>query len=93
MANIRLDEDIKPLSEFRANVSSYIQQVRETKRALVLTQHGHSSAVVLDVAEYEHLRDELETLREIHLATEQLDQGQGISHEAAKAQILSELSE
>ncbi len=92
MAHIRLDEDIKPLSEFRANVSSYIQKVRETKRALVLTQHGHSCAVVLDVSEYEHLREQIETLREIHLASEQLDRGEGLSHEDAKAEILSELS-
>jgi len=92
MAQIRLDEDIKPLSEFRANVSSYIQQVRETKRPLVLTQHGHSSAVVLDVSEYERLREELETLRDIHLASEQLDRGEGVSREDVKAGILSELA-
>ena len=55
MSRIQLDEDIRPLSEFRANVASFIEHVRETKRPLVITQRGKSAAILLDVAEYEAL--------------------------------------
>ncbi|MEM7356215.1 MAG: type II toxin-antitoxin system Phd/YefM family antitoxin [Acidobacteriota bacterium] len=89
MLRPKLDKDIRPLSEFRANAASLVQQVRETKRPLVLTQRGHSAAVVVDVAEFERLVDELELLRDIRLAERQLDQGQGIPHNEAKARVMA----
>ena len=93
MPRARLDEDVKPLSEFRANVSTLVQQVRRTKRPLVLTQRGHSAAVVLDVAEYEQLLEEVETLRDIHLAERQIAQGKGVSHSRARRRVLASLRE
>lgn len=91
MQKIRLDEDIKPLSEFRANAAALLERVRSTKRPLVLTQRGHSSAVVVDVSEYERLLDELELLRDVRIAEAQLARGEGIPHEEAKARVLSAL--
>ena len=87
----RLDQDVKPLSEFRANVSTLVQQVRRTKRPLVLTQRGHSAAVLLDVTEYEHLLEEVETLRDIHTAERQIAQGRGISQSRARQRVLAVL--
>ncbi len=75
MHRLRLDQDIKPLSEFRANAASLVRQVRSTKRPLVLTQRGHSSAVIIDVAEYQRLVDALELLRDIQTAERQLEEG------------------
>ena len=92
MKRPRLDEDIKPLSEFRANAASLVQRVRETKRPLVLTQRGHSAAVLLDVTEYERMADEIELLRDIRVAERQLADGQGIPHEEAKARVLATLT-
>ena len=53
MSRIHFDQDIQPLSEFRAGVASYIKQINETRRPLVITQRDKGVAVVLDVAEYE----------------------------------------
>jgi antitoxin YefM len=91
MRRLRLDQDIKPLSEFQAHAESLLHEIHETRRALVLTQEGRSSAVVVDVADYESLLEELETLREIHLAEQQLAAGQGVPHDVARDQILSSL--
>lgn len=91
MARARLDEDVRPLSEFRANLANFVDRVRKTKRPMVLTQRGHSAAVLLDVSEYEQLLDELETLRDVHLAERQLSRGKGLSHSAAKARVLAAL--
>ena len=93
MKNIRPDKDIKPLSEFRANLGRLLEQVRESKRPLVLTKRGHSAAVVLDVEEYEELLEELEVLRDIAQATQQLEEGEGVSQEDAREKLLSELSD
>ena len=91
MERIVLDQDIRPLSDFRANTAALIQQVRATKRPLVLTQHGKSAAVILDVSEYEALLDKIELLQEIHTAEQQLNSGLGIPHEKAKKNVLNHL--
>ncbi len=93
MRRLRLDQDVKPLSEFQAHAESLLEEIRETRSALLLTQEGRSAAVVIDVADFESLLDELETLREIHLAEQQLAAGQGVPHEVAREQILSGLPE
>lgn len=91
MRTINVEEDIRPLSEFRADAAGLLAQVRRTKRALVLTQRGHTSAVVLDASEYQRLVDELELLRDIHTATRELERGEGVPHRMAKSGALARL--
>jgi len=91
MRRIKLNTDIRPLSEFRANVASIIDEVRKTKRPIVITQHGKSAAVMLDVSEYESLLEKLELLTDIHTAETQLQKGEGISHREAKQNILERI--
>jgi antitoxin YefM len=55
MKGIDLENDIRPLSEFRANTASLVRQVKKTGRPLVLTQHGKSTVVLLDVRHYQSL--------------------------------------
>jgi antitoxin YefM len=91
MYRIQLDQDIKSVSEFRAHTTSYINQVKETKRPLVLTQHGKSSAVLLDVAEYEKLIDKLEVIQEVRSAQREISKGKGIEHGEALDMLLGRL--
>ena len=91
MRRIQLDEDIKPLSEFRANVAAFIEKVRKTKRPLVVTQKGKSTAVLLDVGEYEALIDELELLQDIRNGEKQINDGKGVNHKEARKEILKGL--
>ncbi len=93
MKRIVFNQDIRPLSEFRANAANLLEQVRSTKRPIVITQHGKSSAVILDVQEYESLLEKIELLQEIQIAESQLQQGLGIEHDEAKKQMLSRLRE
>lgn len=72
MERIELDKDVKPISEFRANATSLIDQVNKTKRPLVITQHGKSSAILLDVREYEALMDKVELLSDLAEAEEDI---------------------
>jgi antitoxin YefM len=60
MERINLEEDIRPLSEFRANTASLVQQVKKTGRPLVLTQHGKSTVVLLDVRQYQSMLSNIE---------------------------------
>ncbi|KKC99439.1 type II toxin-antitoxin system Phd/YefM family antitoxin [Photobacterium halotolerans] len=91
MSRIHFDQDIQPLSEFRANVASYIKQINETRRPLVITQRGKGVAVVLDVAEYEAMQEKIELLEEMRTAEAQLASDLGVSHEDARAQVLARI--
>ena len=81
MPRVRPTEDVQPLTAFRANVASFVDQVRQTHRPLILTQHGRSAAVLMGASEYEALVDELELLGDIRAAERQIDAGEGIPHE------------
>ncbi len=92
MRPLKLDEDIRPLSEFRSEIASFVKRVNDTKRPLVLTQHGRGAVVVVDIAEYAAMRERLETLDDIVAARAQLVAGEGVAHDEAKAQVLGRLA-
>ncbi|MFH2047697.1 MAG: type II toxin-antitoxin system Phd/YefM family antitoxin [Pseudomonadota bacterium] len=91
MQKIKIDQDIKPLSEVRTGIASFIKQVRETKRPLIITQHGKGVAVLLDVHEYEALQEKIELLADVQISLHQIENGQGVDHEAAKDKIVKRI--
>jgi antitoxin YefM len=88
MQRLKIDQDIKPLSEVRLGIANYIKQVRDTKRPVIITQHGKGVAVLLDASEYENMLEKLELLTDVQTSLSQLAYGQGIAHEEAKDRIL-----
>lgn len=92
MASVRFSEDVRPLSEFRANAAAFVQQVQTTQRPIVLTQHGRSAAVLLDVTEYERLVERAEVLEDIRTAEEQVARGEGVDHDAALERVLAHIA-
>jgi len=84
-------QDVRPLSEFRANASAVVLQVQQTKRPVVLTQHGRSAAMLVDVASYEALIEQVELLRDVRMAESQIGNGRGLSHSKARLEILSRM--
>ncbi|MHB8809356.1 MAG: type II toxin-antitoxin system Phd/YefM family antitoxin [Desulfobulbaceae bacterium] len=88
MQRLKLDQDIRPLSEFRTGIASFLKQVHETKRPIVITQHGKGVAVLLDVAEYEAMQEKMEILEDVQTAVAQIEAGRGTEHTQAKAGIL-----
>jgi len=87
MPPLRPSADVLPITEFRANTSAMLNQLHATKRPVVLTQHGRSAAVVMDVGVYEGLLDEIALLRDVRVAEEQIARGEGIPHEEVVARL------
>ncbi len=88
MQRLKIDQDIKPLSEVRIGIANFIKQVHDTKRPVIITQHGKSVAVLLDASEYETIQEKLELLTDLQTSLNQLENGQGIAHEDAKETVL-----
>ncbi len=91
MPRIRPSTDVRPVTEFRANASAFLDQVQSTKRPVVLTQHGRSAAVLLDVGVYEDLLDEVELLRDIRTAEGQIEAGQVAPHSVVTRRLKARL--
>jgi prevent-host-death family protein len=88
MQRLRIDEDIRPMSEFRTGIASFLKQVHDTKRPMIITQHGKGVAVLLDVNEYEIMQEKLELLQDIQTSISQLENGGGIENNDAKATVM-----
>ena len=88
MKRPRINEDIRPMSEFRTGIASFLKQINDTKRPLVITQHGKGVAVLLDAGEYEAMQERIELLQDIQTSIGQIEAGQGVDHDRAKKTVL-----
>jgi len=88
MQRLKIDQDIKPLSEIRTGIANFIKQVHDTKRPVIITQHGKGVAVLLDAHEYEAMQEKLELLTDVQISLNQLENGEGIDHLDAKEIVM-----
>ena len=93
MRRLIIDQDIRPMSEFQSELALFIKQVHETKRPLVITQHGKGVGILLDVAEYEAMQEKIELLEDLQTSMTQLNEGKGINHKEAKNMVLTRLEQ
>lgn len=85
MAQLRPSTDVRPVTEFRANTSAVLDQVHATKRPVILTQHGRSAAVLMDVEVYEGLLDEVALLRAVRAGELEMLSGDVTAHDEVEA--------
>ena len=88
MQKLKIDEDIRSLSEVRNGMANFIKQVHDTKRPVIITQHGKGTAVLLGATEFEAMQEKIELLSDIQTSLNQLEKGPGISHKDAKEKLL-----
>lgn len=88
-----LVDDIKPISDFRANAAALIRKARESGRPVVITQNGRSAAVLLDVKSYQDLLDELAVLRDVARARSELASGAGVPQAEAMDRLRARVAQ
>ena len=82
-------DNIQPLTVFRRRASDYIEQVRNTRKPMILTVNGVAAVVVQDAHTFQEMVDRLQQLeeelrqmkflalkQEIAVGMEQLETGQ-----------------
>jgi len=57
--------NIRPLTDFRNNMKEYIKELNDTKKPILLTQHGKSAAVLLHAEKYQEMQDQIDFMRKI----------------------------
>ncbi|MDR1125579.1 MAG: type II toxin-antitoxin system Phd/YefM family antitoxin [Deltaproteobacteria bacterium] len=60
---MQLHSDIKPISWIKSNAKQMVESVAETGNPMVITQNGEAKAVVMNVREYDQMRQSLALLR------------------------------
>ena len=90
--DISISKDIEPLSEFRKKSADFIKRLKKDKQPIVLTQHGKSAAVLMDVVEYERFSKKLDLLEDLLEAKQQVQQGETYTMKEAQDRINKHLS-
>lgn len=90
--DISISKDIEPLSEFRKKSADFVKRLKKDKQPIILTQHGKSAAVLMDVSEYERFTKKLEMLEDILEAKQQVEQGKTYTMDQARERIEKHLS-
>lgn len=87
MAQVKLTEDLTPISDFRVRTAEIVAKVKKTKRPVILTQRGRSAAVLEDVHEYERKTERLELLEAVLAGLRAAEKGKVVSHAKAMAEL------
>ena len=64
----------------------------ETRRPIALTQEGKGTAVLVDVASFQSLIEELDLLRDVHRGLADVEAGRVVSQEDARARLMARYS-
>lgn len=72
---MRYSTRIKPISYLKANAAEVLENLREVREPLVITQNGEARAVLQDVASYEATQETLALLKLLALGNQQVAEG------------------
>ena len=71
-------------ADFNADTDAVLEEIRETRDPVILTQGGHDVAVVVDVESYQGLLDELALLRDIQRGLADVEAGRVVPQEEVR---------
>jgi prevent-host-death family protein len=81
----RFSKDVRPLTELKTKASTIIEQVRRSRRPVLLTRRGRGVAVLLDLEVYERLVDRAAFIEAVEAGAASAARGELHEHEEAEA--------
>jgi len=81
MDTLDLTADIQPITEFRANTSEILDELKKNRRTIILTQHGRPAAILESVEEYQRKQEELLFLKGLVAGLRDINSGQVVDGE------------
>jgi prevent-host-death family protein len=82
-----LVEDVVLISDLRTKAAQIIERIHQTGRPILVTQHGRSTAVLLDVAEYQRQQRRMALLEQIALSKRDVAAGRVYTQEQIEAEL------
>ena len=87
MSNLRVAEDIVPLSDFKARASELLKRLAETGAPIVITQNGRAAGVLLSPAEFDALTERIRFLNAVAEGLEDARSDKVVTHERMVAEV------
>ena len=81
MKTMRLADDVVTFSTFRKTMAECFSRNTKTRRPLLVTQNGVASKVLIDVADFDNIREALELMDDLCAAEAELDRGEFTTQE------------
>ena len=82
-----MNRTITPVTEVKRHATAIIAKLKSTRVPVVITEHGRSTAVLLDMATYEDLQQRLALLEGIARGERAFFEGRVVSHGAARDRL------
>ena len=82
-----ITEDIRPVSALRNHAAELLDQVKETRRAVVITRNGRPAGVLQDIESYEQLERAIGLLKLIAQSEVDIRAGKGIPHDTVATDL------
>lgn len=82
-----LKATLKPVTEVKRKTTEVIAEVRATRRPVMITEHGRSAAVLVDVESYEKLVSRLEFLEGIARGERAFAEGRVVTQADARKRL------
>jgi prevent-host-death family protein len=90
MPNLRVAEDIVPLSDFKARASELLKRLAETGAPMVITQNGRAAGVLLSPTEFDALTERLRFVNAVAEGFDDTGSGRVVTHESLVDESLAE---
>jgi prevent-host-death family protein len=87
MPNLRVAEDIVPLSDFKARASELLKKLAESGAPIVITQNGRAAGVLLSPAEFDAMTERIRFVNAVAKGLEDAESGKVVTHESMVAEV------
>ena len=84
-------QDIKPISFVKANAADLIDQIKETRRPLIVTQNGEARAVMIDPVSYQNLQTGIKMFKLLAQSESEIQSGKKIGQKDLFSKIEKKL--
>ena len=81
MKPITLSQNIVSLSDFKNNASKMVNEIRSSRRPVVITQNGKAAAVLISPADYDLLSEQMRFVDSVNRGLEDVQDGRILSDE------------
>jgi prevent-host-death family protein len=88
-----MEAAIRPSSDLRNHYNEISKQCKETREAVIITVNGRGDTAVLGLQQYAQMKAELELLRMLADAEEDVKQGRVTPFESAMSDLRASLME
>ena len=72
---MQLSQSIKPISYVKTHAANIIRNVEETGNPLIITQNGEAKAVLMNVREYDEMRESIAMLKMLAVSSREVKEG------------------